>query len=1200
MKTKTKSGLTKFTSVAVALAMTGAIFGNVFAASAAAGDTYKTDYAKFDDVTAAGAAVNLDLAREGFVLFKNIGNALPLTGSPKVTVLGEAADSLATGGGGSGAQQRPGAGTTGGSGLVTNNTGSSTVFDSLDAAKISYNNSVKEVYKGWTSGTTAGTGGIGGGNPADTAKYMDKTDGAGESVFAGQNYNLATDRLLKDVENTYGEYNDAAILVISRTGSEGGDNPSHGVFGHTDENEHYLELNDSEKQLIAYAKLKFDKIIVLINSPSVMELGALQADDGIGAILWVGQPGWNGIMPVGEILMGTVNPSGRTVDIWMNDFADDPSWYNFGNYSQALYALAGVYGNDVHNGNGTVTIKNGGSNAGVYNAVDYAEGIYMGYRYYETIAADMNKAEADSGEAWYNDTVTYPFGYGLSYTSFTQEITGIKINGTAGTAIAGDATVEVSVKVTNTGSVAGKEVVQIYSHNPYVDGGIEKAEIDLVGFAKTPEIAAGQNATVTVTFKAKDMAAFDFDDANGNEQYGYELEPGEYTLSLRKNSHTVIEERTVTVENLVTWDEDGNPDTPNNIFSQKGNYYEEANVNSYNWTDSGNKHYMTRGTAGADNLNILTFKDAVHDRYNGTEEEVERAKDDLKKVIWLLTEDNDFTDGAVNSLKLSVNNAANTLYGQLGTTNGVTFDRDTDNPLTVEVETDYKNYWTKTKEDIPATWKQGAAKVDPATGLYPITIKEMRGVEYDDVVTESDKAIFGDTVGQKKWDVFLNQLTYGELFKTMESGNYRQTGLATIGESTVTDQDGPGQLKGRSGNGYAYVCEVVIASTWNVELAERQGEVIGNECMWINGNNGPNVGWYGPAMNIHRNPLAGRNFEYYSQDGLQGGKIAAAVTKGAVSKGCHVYLKHLVLNDQETNRTGSSMFATEQALRQIYLRPFEIATREGNANGFMNSYSHIGIAVSVNTILVDRVIIGEWGFKGLAVTDYGGGGATGYSAWGGLRGLTMGLGVTYTTYGSYNAAKNCVEISVGNKTVESPTQWYWLRESAKHATYSYVNTVAYEKGYSLLPSLEEQFIEVGKDVSIRIISASQKAALDEFFGAGKYTVSVSNLLAGLEFDAATNTVTGKLEAFSTRKRATITVTGGGDLLYTTRTATFFITPQETFIDEPVIDDEPKKDGGGCGGCGGVVGVGGAIATAIATLGGAALAVLKKKKNNPNK
>ena len=1022
----------------------------VNASETSAKEKYSSEYDSFEQVLEAGKDLNLDIAAEGFVLLKNANNALPLKKTEnKVTVLGSAADELSLGGAGSGALRQPGSS----HGLDVADEKAATIYDALEAVGIEANPRIRSRYLSVNS-VDSGVGSHGGSNKREGGHYMDiAAEGAsGEVEFGGKQYVSAQDGSLAGCESNYKLYGDAAIVVISRTGSENNDNPANNVGGHSDPSEHYLELDDAEKELMAYAKLHFDRVILVLNSPAVMELGTLQDDNGIDSIIWIGQPGWNGILALGGILTGAINPSGRTVDLYMRDFTTDPTWYNFGDYSSAAYAVTGKYTAGMTMG----ADPNGIGLTHTENLVDYAEGIYVGYKYYETVAADLG----DAGEKWYSENVVYPFGYGLSYTTFTQSIE--KIEGDLSDA---EGSVEVSVKVTNTGKVAGKDVVQLYSTPPYTAGGIDKAAVNLLAFDKSDMLAPGESQIVKVEFNVKDLASFDYNDANKNNNSGYELETGDYVISLRANSHDVYDSKTLSAAKLLAWDEDGDASTPNNIYSQNSDSkWAQSNTLANNWTVSGEDHYLTR--------------DKLLNK-NGTE------PSDLKELAWLFDEsENQFKDEAFFIAMALDDDKCNSVS------------RDLDNVLTEDVEDDYENLWYI--KEVPSTWTQGAG-VEGDDGMYKTVLSDMIGVDYDD----------------DKWDEFLNQLTWEELVDMASHANFSNRANRHIGKDEVADDDGPGQFY----DGWAWVCAVVVASTWNTDLAYEQGRIIGNESMWMEGadqggSKGRTNGWYGPAVNIHRNPLGGRNFEYYSQDGMQSALVASAVVKGATDMGCHVYLKHAFLNEQETNRGGLVTFATEQAIREIYAKPFEISIKDGNCNGIMHALNLIGLESTSSWTTNVQLYSNEWGYRGLSVTDWFVGSMnTGTSGYQMVRGLVLPLGNNDGNdkiLGSWDAGKRAGKGNVVVNGEESLTQWYWTRELVKRMCYTSVNSNGASNGY-YGGYLEDTSIDAtyGKDMNYQIFGSNTGRVVDAFGSTAAFTVEITGLPKGVSYDATTCKLVGK-------------------------------------------------------------------------------------------
>ena len=1031
MKSKTTGKLLSKLAVsilAIVFAVTSIGFAALGATRAKAGvldaakDSYVSDYDSYLDAVKASSELNIEIAGEGFVLMKNKNNALPLTkaNEKNVTVLSAY---MAYGGGGSGQQ-----------GVPTNNA-IAAQNDWIGMREKSVYDGLRYGDSGFKINPTAeklvGLKGVGIDEKGDQAdyKYMEKVD-SGDTEFQGGKYNYTKDNFFASAEASYKDYK-TAIVTISRTGSEFVDNQSHDVAGHSDPTDHYLELTDAEEAMFAYIKDQkkkgnFEKVIVLLQTPSVMEIANVVKDDAIDSILWLGTPGWNGNLAIGGILAGDINPSGRLVDFWMSDFYTDPTAYNALGYTMANYA---INGEQVTTGlNGTPSGGGGGPSASgdgsstiemlmdssvpgytvdksYHIAMDYAEGIYMGYRYYETAYADLLAKNGEkAAEAWYNDTVTFPFGHGLSYTKFEYSNMKVSVSSLTDSTKNDDITVTVDVK--NAGDRAGKTVVQLYSTPDYVAGEVEKAAVNLVGYSKSPVIAAGETKTVTVTINAKDLASFDFDDSNKNSHAGYEIDEGKVVLKIMNNSHEVLASQEIAVNGDIKYEQDADPNTPNNIYSQTEGPWELYNTLANHWLLNGKadagEHYLSR-------QDLLTNGGAV-----ALEEKWDIGKpNNLQlKLGYLIDGDANRTFRkeafyAIDNQHMSGNTA-----GDAGTAK-----YDKDNWLTKDVETDYNNVWVKTADDVSG-WKQGTGVIG-ADGMYAMKLTEMKKVP----------------LGDAKWDTFMNQLTWDELTALVTSGSFSTAAVPTVGKPRTTDPDGPNQLKsgrladGTSVVGWGWVGAPVIASTWNAELAYEQGKSVGNESLWMNVN-----GWYGPAMNTHRNPLAGRNFEYYSQDGVQGGIVAAQVVKGATDMGMHPYIKHIFLNDQETSRGGTMTFATEQAIREIYAKVFELCITDGNGNGTMSAFNHIGLSSSCGYATNIQLYENEWGMDGVSVTDMYSEAA---SAWNGdliVRAHTIPLGSsTGYTKGEWKDGK----VFVDGK--ESPTQWFWTRDTAKRIMYVVAN-----------------------------------------------------------------------------------------------------------------------------------------------------------------
>lgn len=1080
-----KKKFAKLGALAIAAVMVTGVGATSFAFAEAGGsDLHFTTHRQ---VVEAERDLNKEIAAEGVVLLKNESKALPLAHGAKVTLLGGNAYQAQTGGGGSGALSTP-EGEQAGTAV---NFDDGMVGDNANDPNLIVNPTVKELY------------GAGLAANGENKTYMSLVEGESEGVvtFGKNKYNTAgASNFLKDVENTYSEYNAAAIINIMRSGSEFVDNSTHNRPQHADANEHYFTLNDNERQLLAYAKHQkslgnLKKIVVVLNTPSNMEVQDLQSDDAIDAVLQIGTTGWNGMAVMGDILTGKINPSGKTVDFWMQSIKTDPTYYNLSDYSGASFELNGSWEYEDADAN---RMARGGGDKGVGNApymghiadteyanvknraIHYAEGIYMGYRYYETVAADLNTAKAGSGDTWYDSVTTYPFGYGLSYTSFTQKIKSVTGDLSATNK---DGEIKVVVTVTNTGDKAGKDVVQLYSTPTYNPGGIEKAAVNLVGFGKTKLLEASASEDVTITIKVKDLASFDWNDANKDQHAGYEVERGDYILSIRTDSHTLAASgadgsKTLSAATQLNYEEDNDSSTPNNIYSQTSGAWEMFNTDANHWTTNDiSDHTLSRATL----LNADKTGPSA-----------------LTNLSWLITDDNEFKDEAFNVLNARTGNVATGW--------------DYDNAATLEKETDYQNIWLKTAKDMEGK-TQGTGVADDKTGLYAVTLANMKDAE-GNPLSDYDS---------EKWDQLLDQLTWEELSNFVSKGGYLTAALPSIGKLQVTDQDGPQQTKANGKPGWAWVGAGVISSTWNVELAERHGALVGWESQLNDG-----AGWYGPAANTHRNTLSGRNFEYYSQDGVQGGKIVAAVVRGCVENGGRVYLKHTFLNDQETDRSGIATFCNEQAIREIYLKPFELGIREGKANGLMSSFNLIGLTTSASYATNIQLYTNEFGYKGATVTDFWSAGATGWNGFNMVRGLQFPLGTSSNNAsakleGVWDADANVVK--VGNTA--SYTQWYWARETAKRILYVHVNSAAFMDG--LIPAQAVSAATTLEGVvgtAIPNQTVVNQTYLNEFYGRNNYTVTVEGLPSGLSYNSRNNRIQGTpRESTHGVARVTVTIKG---------------------------------------------------------------------------
>ncbi len=685
-----------------------------------------------------------------------------------------------------------------------------------------------------------------------------------------------TDAIMSEAK----DFSDTAVIVIGRSGGENADLPTdmygvihgtydlanvvssapdnfnftrssytnNGSYDDFEEGESYLELSRTEEDLVDKVCSEFDHVIVVVNANNTMELSWVEEYEQIGAVILAPGTGASGFAALGEIINGSVNPSGKTVDTYVRDLTATPYYNNIGNHSYSNVKDLNDQG-----------VAADASSMGNLSFVNYVEGIYVGYKFYETAA--------EEGLLDYEEHVQYPFGYGLSYTTFEKEIQNFKDNGDS---------ISFDVEVTNTGDTAGRDVVEIYFTPPYETGGIEKASVNLIQFEKTEELEPGASAKVSFEIAKEDMASYDSEGIK-LQGGGYILEAGEYTISVRADSHTVSDEETFTVEKDIDYSKDGRESDL------------ETAVNQFEEYSRGDFVQLSREDGFAN------YEEACA---APSEEQYVMSDEVREKVI----------ESAV------------------GTYDGTKYNDDAD--------------------EMPAMGADNG-----------LTLYELTGLDYDD----------------PKWEELLDQLSFDDMVKLINIGGWQTTEVESVGKIATSDCDGPAGLSNfvTGAYGTAYPSEVLMAQTWNQNLAYELGQCMGQEYKEAN-----NYGWYGPAMNTHRSAFAGRNFEYYSEDGVLAGRIAANQVNGAAEHGVYAYIKHFALNDQEINRTSMLMtFSSEQAIREIYLKPFEIAVKEfeGTSRAVMSSFNWIGTEPScANSNLLNNVLRGEWGFVGMVESDYDG------------------------------------------------------------------------------------------------------------------------------------------------------------------------------------------------------------------------------------
>lgn len=781
--------------------------------------------------------VNLKLAEEGFVLLKNENAALPMNKGARISVFSKNSVNLSYGGSGSG-------------GFDTSN--NKNLYESLNDAGFVTNPTLKNFYESSQSG------------PVRTANSSDLDNGDNQKIATAETpQNKYTDA----VRNSYADYSDAALVVITRIGGEGFDLPRYqgDSEGAVSPDSHYLELDQNEIDLLtAVTDGTFKRVVVVFNTPSSFEATFLKDSayaafaDKIDAAVWIGFTGSNGITALGEILNGDVNPSGRLVDTWAADFTKNPSFVNFG--TGCLPDTTDKY------------------DGGMYYSVDYEEGIYIGYRYYET------RGETD-GEEWYNANVVYPFGYGLSYTTFDW---------TVGDASASEielgTTITVPVTVKNTGSVAGKEVVQLYASAPYTLGGIEKAHKVLVGFAKTKLLQPGESETVTVSFDPYSAASYDYRDANSNGFSGYELEAGEYTLYISRNAHE--SEKAIALNLAADVQIDTDPTTDSEVvnrYTDSENFLDsdwqlDAMLSRADWEGTWPTPQTAQQHAGTDRL----YEEIRSEEHNNP------TDFDSEEYPW---------------------------FGEEPT-------------LTL-------------RDLLPSA---------EAEGYEPV-------VSYDD----------------ERWEELMMGCDEEEMIALINNGAYHTLAMESVGLPATIHGDGPSGFtcfmsKEQVNGTCQYVSEPVMASTWNINLMNELGEAIGEEgTIGDKATGQPYSSIYAPGVNIHRSPFGGRCSEYFSEDPFISGMMGAAEVQGIQRRGVLPTVKHFVANEQETHRSigGDLSWLSEQALREIYLKPFEYTVKLGETRGIMTSFNRIGTRWTGGDYrLLTEILRNEWGFNGLVICDF--------------------------------------------------------------------------------------------------------------------------------------------------------------------------------------------------------------------------------------
>lgn len=854
-----------------------------------------------EETQAIAEELGMDIADEGIVLLKNEDGLLPLMDDKKLNVFGWASTNPVYGGTGSGS--------------LSDNYEIVNLLQGLNNAGIETNTELTEFYQNYRA--------------ERPVVDMD-----------GQDWTLpepTVDSYSEELVENAKAFSDVAMVVLSRPGAEHVDLPTDltglgetiwGAEAKYDNNSseyddfpagtHYLEMSQSERNMLEMVCDNFENVIVVYNGANTMELGFVNEYPQIKSALWVPGTGQNGSNSLGSILAGDVNPSGKTADTFVADLTATPTFNNFGSFTYDNMEEFQISEDDQF------------VPGALPHFVNYVEGIYVGYRFYETAA--------EEGLINYDEAVVYPFGYGLSYTTFTQSLDDMTVT---------DDTVSVNVTVTNTGDVAGKDVVEVYYTPPYTNGGIEKASVNLAAFDKTDMLEPGASQTMTLTFSIEDMASYDYQNAQA-----YVLEAGDYEISLRSDSHTVIDSQTYNVADTVTYGEDNARSTD---FVAATNQFDFA---------EGEIEYLSRA------------------------------------------------DGFANFAEVT---AAPATYSM---------------PEEDKALFDNNSSWTPEEEEAEM----------PTTGAdNGLTLADLRGADYDD----------------EQWEDLLDQMTVDEMNQLIALGGYQTSAADSVGKVQTTDCDGPASINNNfTGVGsIGFPCGVMIANTFNEDIANEFGQSIGQMADEMNVS-----GWYAPAMNLHRSAFAGRNFEYYSEDAFLSGKIASQAVQGAAKSGVYAYIKHFALNDQETNRWEMlTTWSNEQAIRELYLKPFEICLKEGDARAVMSSYNYIGSQwAGACAPLLETVLRDEWGFEGFVLTDY-------FANFGYMDATRSIYNGGSTCLANYDTGSNYV-----NRTDSAATVQH-MRDAVHGILYTTVNSRAYEPENLDTGLLMYQIVLIIADVVLAVL-----------------------------------------------------------------------------------------------------------------------------------
>ena len=823
-----------------------------------------------------------------------------------------------------------------------------------------------------------------------------------------------------DMLNNAKNYSDTAFVVIGRVSGESNDSPAvqykqtagtnkqSGMLSEDkiDRNRTYLEISEEEEKLLTYVGENFKNVVVLINSTNVMELGFMETIPGLDACLVVATTGTVGAKSVPKVIYGDVNPSGKLADTYAYDLSTASTYVDTGKGNDTTHFYTngnGLYPTNVQHTNGSSNVP--------YTGVayqDYRESIYVGYKWYETADTegfwDSNYAKTKWGITnGYKDVVQYPFGYGLSYTEFEWEVTNIKTDKVIGNGatVDKDDVVEILVRVTNVGETAGQDVVELYYSTPYeTNGKIEQASVNLLAFGKTQKILKkGEHEDVKLSFTVSDMASYDYlsvKTTNG----GYVLEKGEYGLSFRTDAHTLATDKLIDSDFLK-----GDTLTLNIAQDTRCNEESENRFTGTNTTDGVAIDGNSDGSAEITYLSRKDFERTFPAEFGENRAMTDEIKSrNLFNTAWQITWDAKWAQ--------ENGNPSDPVFGSSTTA--------PDYFVGKEVEKEFEN-------------ADGSTTKKKVYELNELGLK--LGTDYD----------------ADEWEELLNHIPQSQMEDLVLHGYVQTKAVQAINKPQTEDRDGPNQAASFS-DGHANAVgfsSITLAQTWNLELAYSMGLTFGAYCA----ENGI-TGWYGPGVNVHRSPFGGRNYEYYSEDALMSGLMCAKVVSAAKNRGVFSYLKHICLYEGESGRDGMYTWLTEQALREIYLRPFEIAVRRGGSNAIMTSYGRIGaVWTGGSEALLTEVCREEWGFKGAFLTDY----ADHHDFMNGDQMIRAGGDIWMDGWNSNGSFTNSMKSTTAYK--------YALRNATKNVLYMWMNTLATNATYN--ESADDIVIPVTPELNFR-------------------------------------------------------------------------------------------------------------------------------------